>query len=303
MDEDLPNTHGGRRVGSGRKTKEWHAEQAALKAQEARTSQAQVQAAVSQPVQPVPTTSQLQPPQPPVRIAPFLQPRQNTRGIPLQDPSHQSSHPNHGLQVPSDQPNTSSSNNIPVHHAFAPHGSDHLSETALRNLIDQLHFLDINGPNAGVASGEDLIEDELPGLSAMEEQLNGEADAATAAEETGNAEPGPTSVLRTYLQNVKSRISDEIRTYGQPLCYKNGQLWDFPKHALFALRDALVDPEGFKPDALYYLDVFIWLPHLLCPDIIFKCECGYRLGLNGLNDNPIARRVRRRPTDYFLFTN
>lgn len=160
---------------------------------------------------------------------------------------------------------------------------DHLSETALRNLIDQLHFLDINGPNAGVASGEDLIEDELPGLSAVEEQPNGEADAATAAEETGNAEPGPTSVLRTYLQNVKSRISDEIRTYGQPLCYKNGQLWDFPKHALFALRDALVDPEGFKPDALYYLDVFIWLPHLLCPDIIFKCECGYRLGLNGMN--------------------
>ncbi|KAJ7323595.1 hypothetical protein DFH08DRAFT_817633 [Mycena albidolilacea] len=250
MDEDLPNTHGGRRVGSGRKTKEWHAEQAALKAQEAHASQAQVQAAVSQPVQPVPTTSQLQPPQPP---------------------------------VPSDQPNTSSSNNIPVHHAFAPHGSDHLSETALRNLIDQLHFLDINGLNAGVASGEDLIEDELPGLSAMEEQPNGEADAATAAEETGNAEPGPTSVLRTYLQNVKSRISDEIRTYGQPLCYKNGQLWDFPKHALFALRDALVDPEGFKPDALYYLDVFIWLPHLLCPDIIFKCECGYRLGLNGMN--------------------
>jgi hypothetical protein len=32
----------------------------------------------------------------------------------------------------------------------------------LRNLIDQFHFLDINGPNTGVASEEDLIEDELP---------------------------------------------------------------------------------------------------------------------------------------------
>jgi len=62
--------------------------------------------------------------------------------------------------------------------------------------------------------------------------------------------------------------------------------------------------KGLQPDRLCARDVFVWLPSCLpgAPDY-FKCECGVRLKKNGYNDNPIARRVRCFPTDYFLFTN
>ncbi|KAJ6509194.1 hypothetical protein C8R47DRAFT_12675 [Mycena vitilis] len=48
----------------------------------------------------------------------------------------------------------------------------------------------------------------------------------------------------------------------------------------------------------------VWLPDLLpgCPDT-FKCVCGLSLCRNGYNDDPIARRVRATPSDFYLFMN
>ncbi|KAF8164387.1 hypothetical protein K438DRAFT_268271 [Mycena galopus ATCC 62051] len=61
---------------------------------------------------------------------------------------------------------------------------------------------------------------------------------------------------------------------------------------------------GLDPSELYPHDVFIWIPNLLpgAPDR-FKCTCGKVLSRNGWNDDPIARRVRSIPADFFLLTN
>ncbi|KAF7363971.1 hypothetical protein MSAN_01055600 [Mycena sanguinolenta] len=108
-----------------------------------------------------------------------------------------------------------------------------------------------------------------------------------------------------YLQNAKARIVDEIAAHKQPLCYQRGDLFDRPKHAIFAAQETLAtsNSDNRKPDALYHLDILVWIPHLLAKRVTLKCECGLHLVLNGFNSNPIARRVRRRPTDYFLLTN
>ncbi|KAJ7738873.1 hypothetical protein DFH07DRAFT_778935 [Mycena maculata] len=62
--------------------------------------------------------------------------------------------------------------------------------------------------------------------------------------------------------------------------------------------------QGLDPDKLCFPMVLVWLPHLLPghPDR-FKCTCGKPLSKNGFHDNPIARRVRDIPTDFFLLTN
>ena len=85
------------------------------------------------------------------------------------------------------------------------------------------------------------------------------------------------------------------------------------------MHDAAVT--GLQPDHLCARDIFLWLPACLpgAPDS-FKCTCGSRLSKNGAricpfhihsvltrfagwNDNPVARRVRSLPVDYFLLTN
>ncbi|KAJ7222646.1 hypothetical protein C8J57DRAFT_1482271 [Mycena rebaudengoi] len=285
-------THGGLRVGSGRKSKAWHEErrreETEQRAQEMRAtagqqSQPQIQAP-SHPIQSVPST------------APFFDQRNNTRGIALQDTVRGNFHPNHGLQVHSD-PVTMSSNI-----ETSPPGDYTITQDSFDRLVEELRFLDLNDPNGDITSGENPIEDSLFDGTA-DDQPDAATDAAAAADETRNLEPAETSVHRRYLQNLRTKTTSEIATHGQPDCYRRGQLFHYAKHALFAVQDAIVDPSGFKPDSLYHLDVLIWVPHLLAKSTSLKCECGMGLISNGFNSDPIARRVHRRPTDYFLLTN
>ncbi|KAF7354259.1 hypothetical protein MVEN_01113900 [Mycena venus] len=178
-----------------------------------------------------------------------------------------------------------------------------LSENSFNQLTQEFDFLDLNDPNDDVTENtneEGLFDQAGP---AEDDPPNSEADATAAAEETEALKPPSTSILHAYLLNAWSRISDEISAHGQPKCYSRGDLWDRPKHPIFILKDAIVNPRGFKPDALYHLDIFVWLPHLLVAKTELKCECGLNLDRHGLSQDPIARRVRRRPTDYLLMTS
>ncbi|KAF7371680.1 hypothetical protein MVEN_00024200 [Mycena venus] len=172
-----------------------------------------------------------------------------------------------------------------------------------QSINQEFNFLDLNDPNDDVTENtneEGLFDKAGP---AEDDPPNSEADVTAAAEETEALKPPSTSILHAYLLNAWSRISDEISAHGQPKCYSRGDLWDRPKHPIFVLKDAIVNPRGFKPDALYHLDIFVWLPHLLVAKTELKCECGLNLNRHGLSQDPIARRVRRRPTDYLLMTS
>ncbi|KAJ7796568.1 hypothetical protein B0H14DRAFT_3157931, partial [Mycena olivaceomarginata] len=75
-----------------------------------------------------------------------------------------------------------------------------------------------------------------------------------------------------------------------------------PCHPVFALHNSVIT--GLDPTQLYLRRVCIWLPYLLpgSPSR-YLCTCGRVLSRNGYNDDPIARRVRDIPDDFFLYTN
>lgn len=144
-----------------------------------------------------------------------------------------------------------------------------------------------------------------------------DANANAAAAEEKASEPKPASSSARFLANIKDTLVEEIEKYGQPLCYKNGDFFIRAPHPCFVLRRA--QAMGFSPEKLYHRDVFVWLPDLLVPQMRFYCKCGMILSKNGTshltfpnfllinilgyNDNPIARRIRHVPSDYFLLTN
>ncbi|KAJ7810654.1 hypothetical protein B0H14DRAFT_3756839 [Mycena olivaceomarginata] len=172
-----------------------------------------------------------------------------------------------------------------------------VSRVALNIFNTQLAFVERNNEHGHIASGFSRINDSL-----VDELINSNGNDFQAAQSDTESEPSPESLLHQYLSSVKKRIKKQIKKHGQPACYKRGDFFDRAKHPVFALAQAAT--LDFSPNSLYECDVFVWLPHLLPghPDK-FKCSCGLHLSRHGFNDNPIARRVRRLPDDYFLLTN
>ncbi|KAK7008393.1 hypothetical protein R3P38DRAFT_3590350 [Favolaschia claudopus] len=144
-----------------------------------------------------------------------------------------------------------------------------------RQLNSEFEFITENDEHADIAAGDCNIDESL-----VNEALDhihpdaGSAEAGIGADETV----------------VDSEIT-------------NNFFYDRPPHPVFALHNGM-KVNGLDPRDLYLRDVFIWLPYLLpgSPKR-FICTCGGALSRNGFNDDPIARRVRHIPDDFFLFTN
>ncbi|KAJ7929791.1 hypothetical protein B0H13DRAFT_2537803 [Mycena leptocephala] len=155
-----------------------------------------------------------------------------------------------------------------------------------------------NNEHADIAAGDQIIDESL----VNEALSHTEPSAETLEAETQSTEPIVNSGLHDQLVSVKARLETEIRLHGKPLCYTRGYFFDRPPHPVFALNEAM--KSRLDPAKLYQRQVFVWLPHLLpgSPDH-FRCTCGQVLSRNGFNDDPIARRVRDIPDDFFLFTN
>nr|GAT45620.1 predicted protein [Mycena chlorophos] len=177
----------------------------------------------------------------------------------------------------------------------------HLTNADYANLTRNLTFIQENDEFADIMAGdtingESMFEDLAP--------ADGDDSANIAAQETEASAPQPDSASHTHLKKALKRIKREIKKYGEPLCYIRGDLYDRPRHALFAVRDAA--KTGFAPAPFCLMDIFVWLPALLpgAPES-FKCDCARRLPLtkHGWNSDPIARRVKSFPRDFFLLTN
>ncbi|KAJ7747954.1 hypothetical protein DFH07DRAFT_775902 [Mycena maculata] len=167
-------------------------------------------------------------------------------------------------------------------------------------LNEQLKFITENDEHADIAAASDrIIDDSL--IEDISDSAESTAEAAEA--ETQSSQPKEHSVIHKYLKGVVTRLQQEEVANGKSLCYTRGDFFDRPPHPIFALESSK-DTTGLDPDELCFPMVFVWLPHLLPghPDR-FKCTCGKPLSKNGFHDNPIARRVRDMPTDFFLFTN
>ncbi|KAK7021556.1 hypothetical protein R3P38DRAFT_2533683, partial [Favolaschia claudopus] len=153
--------------------------------------------------------------------------------------------------------------------------------------------------HADIAASDRQIDESL-----IDEALDHiQPDSSGAEDETNAAETVTDSEIHKQLLALKARRDDEIKKYKMPLCYIRGDFFDRPPHPVFALHNSMKG-SGLNPSDLYLRDVFIWLPYLLpgCPTR-FICTCGAALSRNGFNDDPIARRVRHIPDDFFLFTN
>ncbi|KAK7034886.1 hypothetical protein R3P38DRAFT_2518492, partial [Favolaschia claudopus] len=168
-----------------------------------------------------------------------------------------------------------------------------ISADDLAALNQQLDYINEHDEHGDVATGDQEINESL--IDEVFDNLESNQTAAEVEFEASEAQPG--SVLQNQLRGVLKRLLKEINKYNMPLCYRRGDFFDRPPHPVFALRCSL------EPTQLYWRKVFIWLPNLLpgCPST-FKCTCGKPLIRNGFND-PIARRVRSMPADYFLLTN
>ncbi|KAF8187962.1 hypothetical protein K438DRAFT_1764665 [Mycena galopus ATCC 62051] len=123
------------------------------------------------------------------------------------------------------------------------------------------------------------------------DDLVNEGSGEDDAEEAGANEH---SANYHWLQEIAAECEEDM----------NGPLQAVrPIDPVFALDHAALN--GFTPDALCLLPIFLWFPSFLPghPES-FHCECGARLIRNGYNENPIGRRVSTLAgQDYFLLTN
>ncbi|KAJ6490114.1 hypothetical protein C8R45DRAFT_1139189 [Mycena sanguinolenta] len=172
--------------------------------------------------------------------------------------------------------------------------------TAITQINSDIATVALDSP---LDSGEKLFDERLGDQDEGEEE-DDSMDPDIAQKET---EANEAKILSENHQWLKTTLDQIVKdTNGRlkvPRCYKDGQLWVRPIDPVFALKRAAVT--GFRPNRLYLLPIFVWLPHFLPghPDS-YKCECGARLILNGYNEDPIARRISTLSgPDYFLFTN
>ncbi|KAJ7734018.1 hypothetical protein DFH07DRAFT_944774 [Mycena maculata] len=173
-----------------------------------------------------------------------------------------------------------------------------ISLNAFSELNDQLNYIQDHDEHADIASGDQIIDESL----VDDVTDNAESNAQVAEAETRSSQPIKDSIIHKQLVALQQRLMREETQHGAPDCYHRGDFYDRPPHPVFALRDSKTTT-GLDPSQLYLRDVFIWLPHLLpgCPDRL-KCTRGQPLSKNGSPDDPIARRVRDMPSDFFLFT-
>ncbi|KAJ7850810.1 hypothetical protein B0H14DRAFT_2581803 [Mycena olivaceomarginata] len=143
-------------------------------------------------------------------------------------------------------------------------------------LNSDLNFLANNDEHADIAAGNTVIDESL--VNEALDSMEPSSEALVA--ETQAAEVVDKSELHKQLVLMKQEIDQEIDSHGQPLCYLRGDFFHRPRHPVFALHNSVIT--GLDPTQLYLRRV---------------------LSRNGYNDDPIARRVRDIPDDFFLYTN
>ncbi|KAJ7215023.1 hypothetical protein GGX14DRAFT_696572 [Mycena pura] len=261
---------GGRRVNSGRTSKK-----AKTAENTAESSQAQ-SSSDSSPRQPrrardtsTPSIWRNLPP------AAFFLPRTNNRSMPMSQPPEAESQNGRadGAHIAAQSEQHSSSTN-PVR----------LTDVDYFNLNANLTFIQENDEFADIVSGDTVVHESMLDAVAVDDDDNAKA----AERESADTIPDKDSTLERYLKAALSRIKREISLHGQPTCYARGDLFDRPPHPFRPLLSTATSPTHFV----------IWT------SLYGYQSCSLVLRMSsGWNPNPIARRVRSFPRDFFLLTN
>ncbi|KAF8158912.1 hypothetical protein K438DRAFT_328354 [Mycena galopus ATCC 62051] len=268
--------HGGRRVGSGRKSKEWHAARAAQELEALRAAQSRS----STPIQTRSTRSVASISQQALQDA--IPVRSDVTEIPSQTPIREP-HPITSTSqhtTPSSEPHSdtggipppsrpvqpvASTSRLPLQHTdpFVQPAHSDTREVAPQDPIlrhfhpnDSLDESSVSSNSSNHTLGQHLNQlagelrfralNDNPTASGDDEhgQVMGEV-AATA----GEAAKSSLSFLEMYLQTSKARIIKEIATHGLPQCYRLGDLFD--RQA----PDSIADTNGFTSGTLYDPDI------------------------------------------------
>ncbi|KAF8078351.1 hypothetical protein FPV67DRAFT_1663103 [Lyophyllum atratum] len=112
----------------------------------------------------------------------------------------------------------------------------------LRSEWDDIQELETNEGQGDAEVEESLFEGEDDLLDAMNQ-----------AERESNEESILQGVHVQYLLGIVAKLKAEIKSSGQPNCYKSGTLWIHPKDPLFALHSTKNNPGGYSPTGLYHL--------------------------------------------------
>ncbi|KAJ3842724.1 hypothetical protein F5878DRAFT_697092 [Lentinula raphanica] len=198
---------------------------------------------------------------------------------------------------------------LKAYSAASNNGNGFISADELLRLNQQINFIEANDPDHEIASGDQVIDDSIFDSTDSDDAAQDECgvDCAEVAEaETRAAEPTAQSFHTQMLQRVLEGIKADLNLGRKPRPYRDGDFWIRPKHPAFALEEAATT--GYTPTPLYERAVFLWLPDLLTSAGL-RCTCGNMSSLVrnvdievGFNDDPIARRIRQKPMDYFLLT-
>lgn len=120
----------------------------------------------------------------------------------------------------------------------------------------------------------------LPESSLPEELLDAEEGETGGTDDSTTPECGK---IRSFLLQVKIKLSEEIQAFGRPQCYRDGSFWVRAKDPFFA---NIVSGSAISPDTLYERDIFVWLPCVLvsmkelsCP----RCQVRGELRVKGEN--------------------
>ncbi|KAJ6482041.1 hypothetical protein C8R47DRAFT_1283386 [Mycena vitilis] len=285
-------SHGGRRAGSGRKKKE---EVLGQSPQNAARVARNPPRTLGLPLRTAPRFIN------PAAPAPFFAPYNTNQPVPLGSQTTQTGRATFYAALGTSRTGLAGENTINGSAASSANGSNqtNISQAEFAQLTDQLEYIEEHDEHADIASGDRVINDSL-----IDEVLDSTEADAPAEAETHSSEPGKESALHKWFVSVRDRLSIEIKKYKSPLCYQRGDFYDRAPHPVFALQWSMKRNTELDPSELYPHDVFVWIPNLLpgAPNR-FKCTCGKPLSRNGWNDDPIARRVRSIPADFFLLTN
>ncbi|KAJ7208593.1 hypothetical protein GGX14DRAFT_566810 [Mycena pura] len=105
-----------------------------------------------------------------------------------------------------------------------------MSAAHIQQLRDELTFISENDEHADIARGDVTVDDSL-----INNVLGTVEPEDVAGEESASVPPLDSSTTR-YLRNLKERLLAEIDKYGEPLCYRRGDLYERAPHSIFALK-------------------------------------------------------------------
>lgn len=113
-------------------------------------------------------------------------------------------------------------------------------------------------------------------------------------DEENSEDEASNGMIKEYLEQVRSKIKDQVKVYEAPKCYLSDtqSFWYRPKSPIF-------NQKKFDPGEYCQPDVFIWLPRLIDKNLKLHCpHCADNQTI--VKDWPMPRRVISLTNVYYI---